>query len=77
MEVYYGYIRANKSFVCKNGNKCFRTCKADRLFTSELQCQIKKRDSWRKRFKKIADILDITYGQSFNLLNENKIESTN
>ena len=30
-----------------------------------------------ERFKKIADILDITYGQSFNLLNENKIESTN
>ena len=27
--------------------------------------------------KKIADILDITYGQSFNLLNEDKIESTN
>jgi len=49
----------------------------DRSFVLDFKCQIKKRDSWRKRFKKIADILDITYGQSFNLLNENKIESTN
>ena len=30
----------------------FLNLQGDRLFTSELQCQIKKRDSWRKDLKK-------------------------